>query len=220
VVFRSGEDQTEAAAASDAELEDEEWADIERYLDATRAEMVFARRVLLVEGFAEQVLLPVLAGAEEIDLDKAGITVCAIHGTHFASYIRFLDALEIRWAVITDGDPIAEGGLNGERRARRLVERIGKEGEPAEAGIFVGDTAFEFDLFEASDDNAEACVSAMEGMTLNAKARQRLGEWRNDPPDRDDFLAVVDRIGKGRLAQEELEAPPYVQDALRYLADA
>src|SRR5207249_10871836 len=116
VVFRTEGLQTETAAAFEADLEDEEWADIERYLDATRAEMVFARRVLLVEGFAEQVLLPVLAAAEEIDLDKNGVTVCAIHGTHFASYIRFLEALEIRWAVITDGDPVAEGGSDGEQR--------------------------------------------------------------------------------------------------------
>src|SRR5207249_1105920 len=105
VVFRTEGNETKIAAASDAELEDEEWDDIERYLDATRAEIVFARRVLLVEGFAEQVLLPVLAREQGIDLDKTGMTVCAIHGTHFASYIRFLEALDIRWAVVTDGDP-------------------------------------------------------------------------------------------------------------------
>ncbi len=222
VVFRSSDDQTEAAAASIADLEDKEWADIERYLDATRAEMVFARRVLLVEGFAEQVLLPVLAEAEEIDLDKTGITVCAIHGTHFASYIRFLDALQIRWAVITDGDPLADGGSNGERRARHLVELLGKEGEPEDAGIFVGDTTFEFDLFEADEDNVEAYLHAIEEMLLSKNMRTQVGEWREESPDKDDFLSIVNRIGKGRLAQRlaqgELEAPSYVAKALHYLA--
>jgi putative ATP-dependent endonuclease of the OLD family len=222
VVFRSGADQTDAAAASEAELADEEWADIERYLDATRAEMVFARRVLLVEGFAEQVLLPVLAEAERIDLDKLGVTVCAIHGTHFASYIRFLEALEIRWAVITDGDPVAEGGSNGERRARRLMNVLEREGEPDEEGIFVGETTFEFDVFDA-DDNAEAFLDAMEEMAPSQNLRQEVGEWRDDPPDKDNFIRVVNRIGKGRLAQRlaqgELQPPSYVRDAMRYLAD-
>jgi putative ATP-dependent endonuclease of OLD family len=156
VVFRSAADQTEAAASAEADLSDEEWADIERYLDATRAEMVFARRVLLVEGFAEQVLLPVLAAAEEIDLDKLGITVCAIHGTHFASYVRFLDALRVEWAVITDGDPVAEGGSDGERRAERLLKRLDRQGDPEDEGIFVGERTFEFDLFDATHDNSEA----------------------------------------------------------------
>jgi putative ATP-dependent endonuclease of the OLD family len=223
VVFRSGADETDAAAASEAELDDEEWADIERYLDATRAEMVFARRVLLVEGFAEQVLLPVLAGAEDIDLDKLGITVCAIHGTHFASYIRFLEALEIDWALLTDGDAIVEGGSDGERRARRLMKALDTEGDPEEEGIFVGQTTFEFDLFKADDDNAEAFLNAMNEMAPSKNLRQEVGEWRDDSPDRDDFMRVVNRIGKGRLAQRlaqrELRPPSYVRDALSYLGE-
>ncbi len=223
VVFRSREDKTEAAAASEAELSDEEWADIERYLDATRAEMVFAQRVLLVEGFAEQVLLPVLAAAEEIDLDKLGITVCAIHGTHFASYVRFLEALGIHWAVITDGDPLAEGGSKGERRADRLLKVLGREGDPAEAGIFVGETTFEFDLFETDDDNVETFIGAMEEMGPSANLREEVGEWRDDSPEKDRFIYVANRIGKGRLAQRlaqgALEPPPYVRDALRYLVE-
>jgi putative ATP-dependent endonuclease of OLD family len=223
VVFRSGEGKTEAAAASRAELREEEWADIERYLDATRAEIVFARRVLLVEGFAEQVLVPVLAAAEALDLDKLGITVCAIHGTHFASYVRFLKALGIQWAVITDGDPVAEGGSGGERRAERLLKVLGREGEPEAEGVFVGETTFEFDLFAATNNNSEAFIGAMETMGPSAKLREEVGEWRDDSPDKDRFIYLVNRIGKGRLAQRlaqtELEPPDYVREALQYLAD-
>jgi putative ATP-dependent endonuclease of OLD family len=223
VVFRSRADQTEAAAASDADLGDEEWADIERYLDTTRAEMVFARRVLLVEGFAELVLVPVLAEAEEIDLDKLGITVCAIHGTHFASYIRFLDALQIDWAVLTDGDPVIEGGSDGERRARRLLNRLDREGEPQDAGIFVGDETFEFDVFDADDDNVGVLLDVMQEMAPSQRLRQEVGEWRGNSPAKDDFMRVVNRIGKGRLAQRlaqsKLQPPSYVREALRYIAD-
>ena len=73
---------------------------------------MFARRVLLVEGYAEQVLIPALAKAHAIDLDKLGISVCAIHGTHFASYTRFCDALDIPWAVITDRDKVDKDGVS------------------------------------------------------------------------------------------------------------
>lgn len=74
VVLRTAGGRTEARAARTAALDETEWADIARYLDATRAELVFARRVLLVEGYGEQVLLPGLAAALGMDLDKLGIT--------------------------------------------------------------------------------------------------------------------------------------------------
>ena len=48
-------------------------ADLERYLDVTRGEVLFARGVLLVEGEAERFLLPALAKAEGVDFDFAEI---------------------------------------------------------------------------------------------------------------------------------------------------
>jgi putative ATP-dependent endonuclease of OLD family len=223
VVFRGGEEKTEIAAASEAELEESEWADIERYLDATRAEMVFARRVLLVEGFAEQVLVPVLAAADDIDPDKLGISVCAIHGTHFASYVRFLEALGIEWAVLTDGDPDAEGARAGEKRADRLLKLLGREGDPTDEGVFVGDTTFELDLFDADEENAEAMIAAIGELVRPGRLRSEVGGWRDTPPEKDRLIYVIEGVGKGRLAQRlaqtELEPPEYVRDALRHLAE-
>jgi putative ATP-dependent endonuclease of OLD family len=224
VLFQSVEDRTEVAVASEADLSEGEWADIERYLDATRAEMVFAQRVLLVEGFAEQVLLPVLADVEDINLDKLGITVCAIHGTHFTSYVKFLEALDIRWAVITDGDPRPGGSADGELRATRLLKELGREGaDPEDEGIFVGKATIEWDIFEFSDDNAEACIATFEESTASAKTLDKLAAWRDEPPDESEFMALVERLGKGRfgqrLAQKQVEAPEYVANALQYLAD-
>ena len=153
------DNQTSAAAAHRADLSDAEWDDIARYLDATRAELVFARRVLLVEGYAEQVLIPELAKAHGIDLDKLGISVCAIHGTHFSSYSRFCGALEIPWAVVTDRDEVDESGVSaGQKRAQRILDRLGVTGSPDEHGIFIGDSTFEYDLVNADASNNQACL--------------------------------------------------------------
>jgi putative ATP-dependent endonuclease of OLD family len=70
VVLRETDRASTAHAASTAALEPEEWSDLQRYLDATRSEMVFASRVVLVEGFAELVLAPRFAAAQTIDLDR------------------------------------------------------------------------------------------------------------------------------------------------------
>ena len=114
VVLRDVDGQTVASAAADAELEESEWDDIGRYLDATRAELVFARKVLLVEGYAEQVMTPRLAESMGIDLDKMGISVCAIHGTHFSSYVRFCQALGIPGQFSRTGIQTAAASLKAQ----------------------------------------------------------------------------------------------------------
>jgi putative ATP-dependent endonuclease of OLD family len=244
VVLRGGDGTSTVGVAAAADLEPAEWADIERYLDATRGELVFARRVLLVEGFAEAVLLPKLARDAGLDLDKAGVTVCAIHGTHFGTYARYLTALGTPWSVVTDGDPKkskeaapdepaeADGEqtdeidseLVGEIRARRLLEYLGHEGTPAEHGIFVGDATLELDLFYVSDANRELCLRVLGDYEWANPTATKIKGWADGadvPPTQ--YMRIVTRIGKGRYSQRlaaqqpSLDAPGYVASALQYL---
>jgi putative ATP-dependent endonuclease of OLD family len=223
IVLRTVGNQTSAAAAHRADLSDDEWADIARYLDATRAELVFARRVLLVEGYAEQVLVPVLAKARGTDLDKLGVSVCAIHGTHFGSYSRFCNALGIPWAIITDRDEADEDGVSeGYRRAERILDQLGVTGSPAEHGIFVGDSTFEYDLVNADASNIQACFDTLQALG-SERLRKRVDAWRGAVPAYEDFMREIENAGgKGRFAQRlalrDLRAPAYVAAALDYLA--
>ncbi|TDC71298.1 DUF2813 domain-containing protein [Actinomadura sp. GC306] len=225
IVLRTNGDQTVAAAASDASLTEPEWDDIGRYLDATRAELVFARRVLFVEGYAEQVMVPALARGLDLELDKLGVTVCAIHGTHFSTYVRFAAALGIPWAVVTDGDPgddkDADNPLAGQVRATRLVERLGAAGSPEQHGIFCGTTTFEYDLFQASAENQATCRSVLAEL-VTPRQQEVVETWQHTMPDCAEFLKMIERAGgKGRFAQRlarrELTAPDYVAAALQYL---
>lgn len=101
-------------------LSPEQITDLERYLNVTRAEILFARHIVLVEGAAETYVLPALATAAGFDLDGHGIVVAAVEGTDFAPYARLLgpQALNRPFAILTDGDvtdseavPAAEPGL-------------------------------------------------------------------------------------------------------------
>lgn len=222
VVLRTIGGQTSAAAARGADLEEAEWDDIARYLDATRAELVFARRVLLVEGFAEQVVIPKLAAALGMNLDKLGISVCAIHGTHFSSYVRFCEALEIPWALFTDGDKVDEYGVSaGSRRAVDLVAVLNRDGEPAECGIFVGTTTFEYDLMKGGHDNISPCFETLHELCAEP-SRRTIASWQARAPGYDEFMKIITNAGgKGRYAQRlslrDIHPPRYVADALRYL---
>ena len=106
--------------AVDAKLEQEDIRDLERYLDATRSNLLFARKVILVEGPAELFLIPaLLKKVEDIDLDREGISVIPIYGVHFAVYAKLFqgDGLPKKCAIIADGDlkpSDADTGVDGE----------------------------------------------------------------------------------------------------------
>lgn len=225
VVLRSLEDRTVAAVANDAKLADEEWGDIERYLDATRAELVFARKVLLVEGYGEQVLVPAFASLIGLNLDQQGITVCAVHGTHFPSYARFLSALSIPWAIITDGDPTSAGESKGKRRAKRILKRLGREEEtPTDAGIFVGRVTLEHDVMTMSGANFDEGQNTLRELAVSDKVRDRVDAWSRNNLDPEHLQSAIRAVGgKGRFAQRlarrTLDPPQYIVDALRFLSD-
>ena len=90
-----------------ANLTGREAADLNRYLDATRSTLLYARKVMLVEGPSELFLIPELVKhVMGIDLDRQGITVVPIYGTHFGVYAKMFraDALAKKCAIVCDGD--------------------------------------------------------------------------------------------------------------------
>lgn len=219
IVLRESAGGVTAMGAGSASLGDAEWDDLGRYLDTTRSEMVFARRVLLVEGYAEQVLLPQIAG---LDFDELGVSVCAIFGTHFVSYARFLQALGTPFVVVTDGDPDAGTGRTGSDRAKQLARRLGfDENDSESAGVFVGQHTLETDLFLASPGNAQVMTDVLLSFGWGRSSRENIermiGEARMDA---DEFLKLVNRVSKGAYAQRlslrggELDAPEYVARAV------
>lgn len=99
---------TVAATTARAELSDGQRADIERYLDVSRAELLFCVAAILVEGASEVYMLPALARVLGFDLDAHGVIVANIAGTDFAPYRALLasGALNVPHVTITDGDPM------------------------------------------------------------------------------------------------------------------
>lgn len=226
VVVGNGPTRSKAFSAQDADLSDREWDDIARYLDATRSELVFARRVLLVEGLAEQLVLPLIARFLDIDLDGQGITICAIGGVNFSPYVKFLRALSISHAVITDGDPRGPSGLSGQERLNRMVTEVSDEDtSPESLGYFGGEQTFEIDLHDTDADNATKMIEALRAFNWGSQINHELETALGGGLDGERLIALIDRVPKGRFAQalarnERLAPPGYIEGALRYLVDA
>lgn len=80
---------------------------IERYLDAIRSNLLFARSVILVEGDAEEILLPVFVKKIlGVSLDELGITLVNMRSTGFENIALLFhdDRIRKKCAVITDLD--------------------------------------------------------------------------------------------------------------------
>lgn len=242
VLLRSSPKGTTAVSTAGLQLEPQEEEDLERYLDVTRAEMLFARGVLLVEGDAEVFVIPKLAALAKIDLDSLGITVCSVGGVNFAPYVKLLKKLAIPFAVVTDFDADGEGGSLGENRVVSLMKHLmpAREYTPADPkkvlavapahGVFLGGSTFEIDLLRAGR-GAEMCNALIVSAPSN-KARKRAEEWlaARQVPEEDEelFLTDIEAVGKGRFAQRLAatmkakpqgadEGPKYVLAALDYL---
>ena len=123
VILRESSGESKAFRTKAVDFNERNIRDLERYLDVTRAEMLFARVVILVEGMAELYLIPAFAEASGLDLDAHGVTVCSVHGTDFKPYSKLLGrhGLDIPTVVVTDGDPDKNGKPRGLDRARKLM---------------------------------------------------------------------------------------------------
>ncbi|MCY4528361.1 MAG: AAA family ATPase [Chloroflexi bacterium] len=220
----NGSDGKSVVAAG---LNPQEIADLERYLDATRAELLFAKGIIFVEGAAELFLVPAYAEVLGYPLDEYGITVCSVHGTDFVPYAKFAGSqgLSIPFVVVTDGDWTER---QGEILSRGLARGIRIAGEAnlgdvealqeafkqrdwdslyaqlEKAGVFVGQHTLEVDLLNCG--LGHRMYESFEELGASERWLKQFKVLMNADSEvsEDDSEAVlrrIERIGKGRFAQ-------------------
>lgn len=85
---------------------------VKRFLDVTKADLFFAKNIILVEGLAEQLVVPEFARKLGLDLEDSHTTVINIGGRYFNHFLKLFDinkspyALNKKIACITDLDPV------------------------------------------------------------------------------------------------------------------
>lgn len=90
-------------------LEKGDYLFLQRFLDATKSNLFFAKGIIMVEGDAESILLPVIADVLGCPLEKYGVSIVNVGGTAFLRYSRILlrqdrSTVGIPVAVVTDCD--------------------------------------------------------------------------------------------------------------------
>lgn len=98
------------------ELEKGDYLFLERFLDVTKANLFFAQGVILVEGDAENILLPVMADILCKPLTKHSVSIVNVQSTAFLRYSRIFrrklgEGMGVKVAVVTDNDIKPDSGL-------------------------------------------------------------------------------------------------------------
>jgi putative ATP-dependent endonuclease of OLD family len=225
--LRRVKNSTKAFSLANLPINEDEKDDIERYLIATRSEILFAKGVIFVEGDAEETLIPSFSEILGYDLDGLGITVCNVAGINFNPYVKLAEGLGIPSAVITDWDP-----LNGTKAAlgrarclgiwdsrykvnpalgeiketdRKYFEDVCEFSEFSETwaqyGCFLNDETFEVAIAQTGN-LSDVLLEILDEQGFGSRRTKRINEWKSDPSkiDSTQLLAMVKDIGKGRLS--------------------
>jgi putative ATP-dependent endonuclease of OLD family len=218
---------------------------LERYLDVTRAELFFARRVVFVEGAAELMMVNLLAKELKVDLRDHGVSLISVEGLNFDSFMPLFgeNAIGIPIAIMTDADPQKTTGPDGSTEAVYPAQSdtivlssnaaAMKELEDDLVKVFCGLKTFEYD-FALHSANREAMIAALKDLhpKIGAQLEVDVASEASDAAKakvlfRGMFERPQNNVQKGRFAQtlaakieEEklpIVVPGYIADAIKHV---
>jgi len=227
------EEPVVARAPRDFGMGDKQIRHLRRFLDVTKAALLFARGVILVEGIAEQLLIPVIARRLERPLPRDGVAVINIGGVAFDPFIELFspDRLPYRVAVVSDGDPPGkpepEELEGGEPKlspvASALLTRTSEN-----VRVSLADKTLEWDL--AAAGNRDVLLKALR--PIKPRVSTALGRDHADSSPQEWADALLEKVKdvKGPFAQEladllddrinGLTVPSYLEDAIGWVTRA
>jgi putative ATP-dependent endonuclease of OLD family len=227
VLSRTDEAKIAARAPHTFGLSERDLAHLRRYLDVTKASLLFARGVVLVEGVAEQLLVPALASQMSLPLHERGVTVINVDGLAFGPFVELFasERLPIPCALVTDGD--LDDGTDGDdptlsASTRSLIDRVAAW---PNVQVFHNQNTLEHEL--AQHGEWDVLMDALSAIHKQVATRLRLQHSSSAAAVRGvELVAALDRNrAKGRFAQAlaavlnsgaRLTPPPYLADAIHF----
>ena len=211
-------------------LKDDDYPFLERFLDVTKANLFFARGVLIVEGDGENLLLPALAAAIGQPLSARGVSVVNVGHTGLFRFSRILqrvggEVLPVMVACVRDRDLVPDGvprewkktlPREAELQPHEIIQHEDKlrSGEGGAVRVMVSDHwTFEYDLARASWPLATVMQAAV---TCARAANNPKGEWPGGKQQSELFSVAVKEVEAWRERGDGLtEAALRVYEPLR-----
>jgi putative ATP-dependent endonuclease of OLD family len=237
VLTNNDENGTVACApVIDGGLDVGQSGDLDRYLDATKGALLYARKVILVEGPAELFLISgLIQSSLNIDLDSLGISVIPIYGVHFDVYARLFgpDAITRKCAIIADADMQPEDLEDDDEEEGVFIAPEFERIENDFVQFFQGATTFERAITNVSTLPMFATAAQELEKPRSARRMRQIHKSLVEEDDRDLLeearslvLRTAKRCGKARFAQvaskyipTSITIPRYITGAIEWLND-
>jgi putative ATP-dependent endonuclease of OLD family len=236
LLTNKGQPKTKATCpGTNGTLSSGEIADLKRYLDATRSTLLYARKVILVEGPAELFVIPLLVKKiMGIDLDRYGVSIVPIYGVHFDVYAKLFNELAMpkKCVIIADGDlkPSDSENIEGDENSPPIPDIDPLVSDYV--GVFRCHTTFEKALTipgllsclsaaaeECGAPNiARALATGHTNITANELGTQERRRLLLELQDK--VLSTSKRYGKARFAQIVSKKLNMAEDIPKYIKDA
>lgn len=107
---------------------------LQRFLDSTKANLFFAKGIIMVEGDAENILIPVIADILGYPLEKYGVSIVNVGSTAFLRYSMIMvrkdgDTIEIPVSVITDCDVKPSYDVDPKTKEQKFNEKTAESAQ-------------------------------------------------------------------------------------------
>lgn len=109
-------------------LEKKDYEYLDTFLDVTKSNLFFAKGIILVEGWAEEILIPAIASKINIDLTQKEVSIVNVGSTaylHFARIFMRKDDLQmnVKCSIVTDLD-VRPDDADKEKKKKNKQESI------------------------------------------------------------------------------------------------
>lgn len=121
-------------------LEKKDYKYLDTFLDVTKSNLFFAKGVILVEGWAEEILIPVIAEKMGIDLTQHEVSVVNVGSTAYLHFARIFmrqaaPEMEVKCAIVTDLDVRQDTANKAQVEKDKRDSIDGKIGKPLPTNI-------------------------------------------------------------------------------------
>lgn len=202
-----------------------------KYLDATKSTMFFSRKLILVEGIAEQLLMPKFF--EKVTgktLEKENCTVVNVNGVAFEHFLKIIkNGFFVKCVVFTDSD--------ADKQTKNRAPQLKEEYDGKQILVQITDkTTFEKDFIESnktvtkvSGKNENTLLDILEKVKDKTRTKHGIKKYREDLTsdiDAEDFFEeiknyksefafnLLDKMNKDLNA---INVPSYIEIGLNFL---
>ncbi len=219
---------------------------VERYIDAVRSTLLFAKGVVLVEGEAELIMIPALVrGIFGIGVDELGVSVIAMNCAFFEHIGVIFDEKRLKrhCAIVSDLDesisplPADPATDNDEQKHRRAAQVSGSQRKQSLetftksnpwVGVYLARHTFEVDFLTAG--NAWEVKGTLESIYTQKAAidsAEKLLDSGDTAISGAEILRLAKKEGKGWFALLLAEKvfvrtfmPEYIRQALAFASQS